>query len=92
MTAITLEEMYNALNLIDFQSIIEPVCEKCPNTENCCGCLSSNCPFSAQLISVLNHIYNAEEALQDAIKFADGYEDYKRDIEIDLHRPSHDVA
>ena len=88
MPALTSEEMYNALKLIDFESIIEPVCEKCPNIENCSGSLSSHCPFSAQLMSVLTHIYNADEALQDAVDFADGYEEYKRDMEIDIHRPS----
>ena len=92
MTALTLEEMHNALKFIDFESIIEPVCEKCPKTENCSGCLSNNCPFSAQLTDILYQIYNADEALQDAVNFADGYDDYKRDMEIDLHRPSNHIA
>ena len=88
MPALTSEEMHNALELIDFESIIEPVCERCPKAEDCSGYLSSECPFSAQLMNVRYYIGNANEALQDAINFADGYEEYKRDMEIDIHRPS----
>ena len=89
----TYEEKYNALNLVDFENIIEPVCEKCPKAEEYCyGYFSSSCPFSSQIADVIEHAYNMQEALQEAIDFAEDYDTYCNDMKNDIHRPSRGVA
>ena len=88
----TTDEKYNALNLVDIENIIEPVCEKCPVAENCYGCLSPRCPFSSKISDVIERAYDMQEALQEAICFAENYEEYCNDMKNDIHRPSRDVA
>ena len=65
--ALSDEEKFNALELLDFQSISEDVCDKCHNREDCDGYFSSSCPCYDEWDDILTNLLKAEQGLKFAI-------------------------
>ena len=68
------EEKLNALELLDFQSITQDVCDKCYKCEDCEGYFSSSCPCYGYWSDILTNALKLEEDLKLAVKHIQKYE------------------
>ena len=72
--ALSDEEKFNALELLDFQSISEDVCDKCYKCEDCEGYFSGSCPCWDYWGDILTNLLKAEQDLKRAINHNENYE------------------
>ena len=72
--ALSDEEKFNALEVLDFQSISEDVCDKCYKCEDCEGYFSGSCPCWDYWGDILTNLLKAEQDLKRAINLNENYE------------------
>ena len=72
--ALSDEEKFNRLELLDFQSISEDVCDKCYKCEDCEGYFSGSCPCWDYWGDILTNLLKAEQDLKRAINHNENYE------------------
>ena len=72
--ALSDEEKFNRLELLDFQSISEDVCDKSYKCEDCGGYFSGSCPCWDYWGDILTNLLKAEQDLKRAINHNENYE------------------
>ena len=72
--ALSDEEKFNALEVLDFQSISQDVCDKCYRAEDCDGYFSGSCPCYGYWDDILTNLLKAEQDIKRAIKHNEDYE------------------
>ena len=72
--ALSDEEKFNALKVLDFQSISQDVCDKCYRAEDCDGYFSGSCPCYGYWDDILTNLLKAEQDIKRAIKHNEDYE------------------
>ena len=68
------EEKLKRLDLLDFQSISEPVCNHCYKLEDCDGYFSSSCPCLDYWSDILTNLLKAEQDLKMTVKYIQIFE------------------
>ena len=74
IAALSDEEKFNRLEVLDFQSISEDVCDKCYKCEDCEGYFSGSCPCWDYWGDILTNLLKAEQDLKRAINHNENYE------------------
>ena len=74
IAALSDEEKFNRLDLLDLQSISEPVCNNCYRLDDCDGYFSSSCPCYGYWSDILTNLLKAEQDLKFAAKHTQEYE------------------
>lgn len=72
--ALSDEEKLNALDVLDFQTISQDICDKCYRNDDCDGYFSSNCPCYGYWDDILTNLLKAEQDLKRAINHNENYE------------------
>ena len=74
IAALSDEEKFNALEVLDFQSVSQDVCDKCYKCEDCDGYFSGSCPCWDYWGDILTNLLKAEQDLKRAINHNENYE------------------
>ncbi len=72
--ALSDEEKFNALEVLDFQAISENICDHCYKVGDCDGYFSGSCPCWDYWDDILTNLLKAEQDIKRAMCHNENYE------------------